>query len=65
MPDFFEITFPEPTDLEETVIGTRSGTGNSLHQASMALNQIIPALQALMAQSPGLQQSIASMLSQQ
>ena len=65
MPDFFEITFPEPTDLEETVSGTRSGTGNSLHQASMALNQIIPALQALMAQSPGLQQSIASMLSQQ
>ncbi|WP_065760094.1 dermonecrotic toxin domain-containing protein [Pseudomonas defluvii] len=65
MPDFFEITFPEPTDLKETVIGTRSGTGNSLHQASMALNQIIPALQALMAQSPGLQQSIASMLSQQ
>lgn len=65
MPDFFEITFPEPTDLEETVSGTRSGTGNSLHQASTALNQIIPALQALLAQSPGLQQSIASMLSQQ
>ncbi|WP_409281853.1 dermonecrotic toxin domain-containing protein [Pseudomonas defluvii] len=63
MPDFLETTFTEPTDLPETLSGTRSGTGNSLHQACTAITEIIPALQALLAQSPGLQQAIASVLS--
>ncbi|GGU49920.1 hypothetical protein GCM10009504_03140 [Pseudomonas laurentiana] len=65
MPDFFEITFSEPTHLPEELTGPRPGAGNPLHKASTGMTEITSALHALMTQSPNLQQAIASALTQQ
>lgn len=65
MPDFFEITFSELTDLPEGLTGPRPGAGNPLHKASTGMTEITSALHALITQSPNLQQAIASALTQQ